>query len=745
MADGKAFEPTTWENVLRGEHEAINLRRDNKHRKPVKASNTIKDELYGRSGNFDTLGVALSGGGIRSAAFCIGALQALDAHEILENADYLSTVSGGGYAGVAVSSAMSQQDGVFPFKSRPNDVSDEPALGHVRDYANYLVPRGGKDLLKDLTIIIRGLVTNLFFILPVILILASITVGLHPTSSSLAQSYFTVLPTNGHFAVTLSSLVLVFLFYAGWALFVSLRKLATNEFSGWIVTVAWWLLVVLAGITFCELQPFVLNALYNAKHTGGLIGFIGDRLGQIVVFLTPAMALVSLFSKQIGEFLKSDKKIDSKPDLVKRFISKAVSWAVALALPILIWMVYLLFCFWAIIPISGFNTPSWLLVLTNDYYSASGPTRPDNSHLIVAYFVTGILLMSSWLILEPNANSLHRLYRDRLAKAFLFAPKLGDKPAAEVMKISQLDCRFAPYHLINAALNIQGSPEANARGRNADFFFFGPKYSGSRSSKFMATKAFEKLDAALSLGAAVAISGAAVSSNMGSSSIRVLSPTLALLNLRLGYWLNNPVVKEFYPNILYIGREIFSSLRPNGKWLYLTDGGHIDNTGLYELLRRRCGDIIVVDAEADPTLSFRSFVNVQRHARIDLGVRINMSWDMIAATSFAARQPGAKSARGPHCAIGEILYSDGGVGKLTYVKSSLSGDENVYVRDYARRRADFPHESTSDQFFTEEQFEVYRSLGFHCVHGLYKKPPDDVEIVTTPMPDFRKAVEANKD
>ena len=743
MDSGKTFEPTPWEKVLEDEHQAINSRRAKNKRKPVKTANTIKDKLYGQSGNFDTLGVALSGGGIRSAAFCIGALQALDAHKILDRVDYLSTVSGGGYAGVAVSSAMSR-DGEFPFKSKPNDMSDPPALGHIRDYSNYLIPRGGKDLLKDLTIVVRGLVTNLFFILPIILIAAGITVATHPTSASLDHSYFTFLSLTKHFAATLTCLAVVVVLYAIWALNVSVRNLATNEFSGWKITIAWWLLIALAMIAFCELQPFVLDYLFKAKDAGGLVGFISDRMGQIITILTPALALVSFFSKQLGEFLNSDAKVNSKSDVVKRFVSKALLWAVALTLPVLIWMVYLLFCFWAIIPISGTSASSWLLLLTSHNNIANGPSQLSNANLILIYLIVGVLSIFSWVFLEPNANSLHRLYRDRLTKAFLFAPMLGDKPAAEVIKISQLDCALAPYHLINTALNIQGSPEANARGRNADFFFLGPKYSGSGSTKFMKTTTFEDRDTALSLGAAIAISGAAVSSNMGSSTIRVLSPTLALLNLRLGYWLENPMVKKIGLNTSYLVREMFGSLRPSGKWLYLTDGGHIDNTGLYELLRRRCGDIIVVDAEADPTMSFVSFVSMQRHARIDLGVRINLSWDKIAATSLTARQPGTKPALGPHCAFGEILYSDGGVGKLTYIKSSLSGDENVYVRDYARRRADFPHESTSDQFFTEEQFEVYRSLGFHCAHGIYKRPPDDVEIVTTPMPDFRKAGKATK-
>ncbi len=92
------------------------------------------------------------------------------------------------------------------------------------------------------------------------------------------------------------------------------------------------------------------------------------------------------------------------------------------------------------------------------------------------------------------------------------------------MKLSQLNTSNAPYHLINAALNIQGSAEANRRGRNADFFFFGQKFSGSQLSSFQETNRFEMSDNALTLGTAMAISGAAISSNMGSASIGPMAP-----------------------------------------------------------------------------------------------------------------------------------------------------------------------------------------------------------------------------
>jgi hypothetical protein len=159
--------------------------------------------------------------------------------------------------------------------------------------------------------------------------------------------------------------------------------------------------------------------------------------------------------------------------------------------------------------------------------------------------------------------------------------------------------------------------------------------------------------------------------------------------------------------------------------VYLTDGGHIENLGIYELLKRRCGVIVAVDAEADPNMEFTSFVRLQEYARIDLGIRIELPFRPIHDVSLAAGEAIDSTTEtprnGPHCAIGEIQYPGPRYGILVYVKASLTGDENDYIRAYRRRYPAFPHESTLDQMFGEEQFEVYRALGFHAAFRLFSR------------------------
>lgn len=389
--------------------------------------------------------------------------------------------------------------------------------------------------------------------------------------------------------------------------------------------------------------------------------------------------------------------------------------------------------------------------------------------MILLYSIAASLLWTlSWLS-DANANSLHRLYRDRLSKAFLFDP---DSVEASVhpgetsldqgrdfrplnrIKLSGLylgtvsplaaesDVRphavlMAPYPLINSALNVQGSDFAKRRGRQADFFVFSPLFIGSEATGYAETIELEKIEPDLDLATAMAISGAAASANLEQSAIKPLKLTLSLLSLRFGYWLSNPRYAarsgraRHRSTPLYLWSEISGRLYENSHSVYLTDGGQIENLAVYEPLRRRCKVIVAVDAEADAPMNFSSLTKLQRYARIDLGVRIDLPWAPIRNVTLgmmarnagkseqgASSSPDVAASNGhPHVAIGTIDYGGGDKGYLVYIKASLTGDENDCVRDYARRNDRFPHETTGDQFLSAEQFEVYRALGFHMTHG----------------------------
>jgi len=252
---------------------------------------------------------------------------------------------------------------------------------------------------------------------------------------------------------------------------------------------------------------------------------------------------------------------------------------------------------------------------------------------------------------------------------------------------------------------------------------------------------------------------------MGRISLGLLGPTLALLNLRLGFWLPNPSAvthekqlsnsskvavgkhpsRRSWEDILrlYLLAEATGQLRSDSSRIYITDGGHIDDIGLYQLLKRKCKLIIVIDAEADAGMNFGAFTDVQRFARIDLGVRISLDWRPVRDAALARDAdrnkiiPPDSNLHRRHFAVGKIIYEDDPVeGILIYVKASVTGDEADYVLDYERRYPLFPHESTGDQFFSEEQMEAYRALGFHAMDRTLREQPISAEAVDVTQPDL---------
>lgn len=709
----------------------------------------------------NVVGLALSGGGVRSASFCLGALQALDKADVLKNIDYLSTVSGGGYIGTSLSAAMTHSKGEFPFKSSLSQ--DEPyPVQHIRNHSNYLFPRGSINFFYNIVIYLRGLLANGLLILPWLLVAAAITIFIKPTSESLPVAHF------GHFGVTLLALGIFALLLIAWGLWRSF------ELSGWEAEIGsrWTrlsavVLLVLLGVGFCELQPLVLDGIFKSVHNqgGSLAGFVGWLKGLAAV-LAPFSAVVAFFSRHIGRLLKEGAERPSLSAVALRAVGKAAVYVAGAAIPFLLWMAYLYLSFIGIKDLnpefigsggSSYHAPHWLSEFSQSWFGQATP-------IAWFYLVAFLLLFSASLLLSANANSLHRLYRDRLSKAFLFDPTTiegrpsglrgrsqvsasVDIAAADEMmkyenfelapidrfKLSKISCAHTPYHLTNTALNIQGSKYANRRGRNADFFILSPKFIGSGATKYVRTEEFEDQVDELDLATAMAVSGAAASSNMGANSIKALTPTLAILNVRLGYWMANPrqLAEDRKPSSLldqlYFLQELLGLMREDSETIYLTDGGHIENLGIYELLRRRCRLIIAIDAEADPEMSFRSLVALQRYARIDLGVLIALPWAEIRDGTRAASKEIAESGglpphaapHGPHCAVGEIIYPQNRKGILLYVKSSITGDENDYIVDYKRRFPSYPHETTADQLFSEEQFEAYRALGFHAVNEVF--------------------------
>jgi hypothetical protein len=335
-----------------------------------------------------------------------------------------------------------------------------------------------------------------------------------------------------------------------------------------------------------------------------------------------------------------------------------------------------------------------------------------NDYVFIA--ITFVLFLLNYFFINVNQSSLHSFYRDRLSKLYLLRGDKADQVEHyDSLCLSELNQpgSYGPYHIINSTLNLHGSGIESLRGRDADFFFFSRNYCGSAHTGYCQTQQLEVADKHLNLGTAMAISAAAAAPNMGTSTIRSLVFVLTLLNVRLGYWLPNPRfvrtgMRIGKPWALYLWREATGDLTPAKALVNVSDGGHIENLAIYEMLRRRCKIIVCIDGEQDGGYQFRGLINLMRLARIDLGVEINIDLnDLKPDPSGLCRQ---------HFAIGRITYGgDMGDGQLIYVKSSMTVacEGNPFLASYRANNPEFPHQSTGDQFFDEQQFEAYRALG----------------------------------
>ncbi|MCP4215046.1 MAG: hypothetical protein GY765_10330, partial [bacterium] len=349
-------------------------------------------------------------------------------------------------------------------------------------------------------------------------------------------------------------------------------------------------------------------------------------------------------------------------------------------------------------------------------------------HLSWELYLVGILLLLiNFFLLDVNITSLHGFYRDRLSKAFLvFENKEGEKKEGETkegeqkegtvvhnddLKLSDLNGAdtIAPYHLINTTLNVPSSDKTDLRGRNADFFTFSKNYSGSDITGYCKTDTMEELNPHINLGTAMAISAAAASPAMGTMTKSGYTFMLTLLNARLNYWVPNPF-KINSPRLTphdkfmfqfagpkYLFKEAFGHLHEKSQKINLSDGGHIENLAIYQLLKRRCRFIIAVDGEADPNMTFSGLSTLLRYAKIDMGIDIDIDLGKLRKDSNGHSKK--------HWTLGKIKYAEKKenqeeeVGLLLYIKLSVLGNETEYIKDYRRHNPKFPHQSTADQFF----------------------------------------------
>lgn len=755
------------------------------------------EEPWLRFTKHDYIGLALSGGGIRSATFNLGLLQGLARKGVLEKIDYLSTVSGGGYVG-GFWTAWRQKHpeaGVFP-GAEGTDTAEPGEVRHLREFSRFLMPRIGltqPDMWGAIGEVLGGALLSLS------LTIAVIITGMLGLGWLFGEIFATFLgPAGGLSALVGGGLFAAQLFalMAIWELRWQQREFAeahrARNLRLWFLPGA---LAALAAAAACGwlVQWLQLPPLEESAFTAfRLLGAHPElALAPVGAYWATALAL-NLGRNLLTKPARRQPRIEQVLGAFRRCENRLAAFAATALILGLAWNAAV-FLWGNATTLAGFVAGTVLGILCTIFglaakaFSAVGQTAQFSMRVIAALtrFLAPLatfnllvvamilalaldslnsrlllllpLLVTLLLILlfDPERHGLHDFYRGRIARAYLGATatparnrfsseqrvETGHPEPTDDVPLFQAESPqeakpkplAGPIHLICCAVNDLGAdPLPNLRRGSC---------SGVLSQFGFDLRGVRCRNRDVMLSSALTASAAAFNSQMGSKSVEsgwCVGFMLAALNLRLGLWLPSPVAVEeraagnpqaFRATLAASGvflaelLQITSTADPYQ--VHLSDGGHFENLGLYELVRRHCRYIIVSDAGCDERVAFDDLGNAIRRVREDFGVEIDLD--------VSALQPDASGRSPQHMASGTIHF-DGfegfDKGTILYIKTSLTGDEPRDILQYHVRNQKFPHESTGDQFYDEAQWESYRRLGEHIAHSAFSFIVSKAEVST---------------
>jgi Patatin-like phospholipase len=690
------------------------------------------------------VGICCSGGGVRSASYNLGALQVLREEGVLGDAKYISAVSGGSYIAAAYAGMTSAPP---VDQGEPIYAPGSPEEEYLRNHSSYLAPGlGGKARL--LLRVLLGMVVNLLF------------VGL---------------------AVAIVSLPL------GWLSRLGYPQLARHGASGGLNVDAWmWLAPTLpAAIAIACAVPDLLFHFTNDDLRRFLEAWTARlmALGLVLAVLLLLVPQVLLLAREVGhanptavvEHLRnvtpegSQKPSEKATGLLQSINLGAILTAIAGALRAFVARKRSYFALLAAAvagPLVVVTPALWL-------FNQGAVQGPHESAMVWGLIGAAALAGVLWLVADLTQWSLHPFYRRRLSSAFFLRRVRGAKrveaeeiPYENQIRISKLQYRPGqfPDLIVCASANVSDEG-ATPPGRWATPFTFSRLEIGGPIGALRAVD-YENATAGalrtITLPAAVAMSGAAVSPEMGKKTIRALSFLLALTNVRLGVWVPNPRrvdglkrsrfelrsedepdaaratgtdqakdppeeppgwFRRRRPTPLYLFKELFGWTSVKDRFLYITDGGHYDNLGLIELLRRGCTTIFCLDAGGDPSGTYSSLGEAVALARSDLQVDIKVDPTPIKPGPDRIAPQDSVVGRYRFCATRE--HKDAGsdeadehtqwMGELVYCRAAVTADAPWDVKAFHESDKRFPYHSTFDQLFNDQKFESYRALGAHTV------------------------------
>jgi hypothetical protein len=782
----------------------------------------------GRAPEGAWLGLALSGGGIRSATFCLGALQRLAKADILKHFDLQSSVSGGGYTAASVQwwwtrSRRYDAGAEFPYGTQlaASIATESGPLAFLRWHASYLAPGGGISIWSAIAVVLRTLLVSLFVWLPLAVgamyVLEAVPNHLaHRLSlDAISQWHVRIAPLDVAMPLFATialagALAVLALFLAATAFLVVLSIVIppeTVDNRSERIHRAAWCAALGAGVGACGLIVYgTIAGMYdpsNIDPVSRAVAMIAQGLATLGSVLI-VIAAIALVVAVLQFFNRLEFGVNYG---FRRWLDLSATYAFAASLPLLVL---------ASLPVAAAALSQFPsqhsgkgAALLGLFTAASGVVSGLYGHFVQAQRVAPkyaarwaatlagaaflyLILLSAhltahFLLAETDARltqqraeealfailffsvlfgwmsnlnylGLHRFYRDRLMEAFLpsnsrqaaEAPKYSDAdrvPIADVWDPAKAPGAGRPYPLFNTNAILINDRDATVALRGGDSFVLSPLFLGSSATEWARTREHGERYSPLTLASAMAASGAAANANAayigsGVTRDRLISIVMMLLNVRLGLWLAAPGAKASNPNYFSPGFRygvLRTGYRRDSTFMELTDGGHFENLGVYELVRRRCDLVVALDSEEDPSTAMSALASVCQRVLEDFNVTIAVGdkADTIApggdmgypsgakftAQSFFVcsmeygprRVPGCggcvgEEAGGPRCSAHAPK-----AGCFVYIKSNMIKGLSFPARGYKAKNPDFPNQSTMDQFFEPAQFEAYRELGYSSV------------------------------
>lgn len=683
-------------------------------------------------------GICLSGGGIRSATFSMGAMQAFAQKGLLRRAGYLATVSGGGYFGGSHQMLRSRGAGL-----EEAFLPGSPEEDHVRRHGKYIAD-GMVEWISAVGVVIRNVLLGLSLVAAALIIAARLLGWLYslvPWSAGLFEVcegtcgwiapaypagiwYAVGVPLVGAFVVWVLADARVF---GRGDQFHWRHRLHMG--AGTLVKAALVVAMLAVGVpALAQLAEFLAR---------GQDDRIPIQIGSLAGLVTAAVTLWNMWGRGRSESATTRPPLPQRLLTAAGFVTRSLLSALVILGLVILGLVVL-----------GASVSK----AVEDYQQAA-----SGDHLMLWMdpwlWVTVALLALLAIFFDQTRMSLHPFYKRRLATAFNLMRENGSADEAPWGKSSTLSelggpkkpgGADGPQLLICAAANVSGQ-RLTPPGRRVTPFVFTSAYVGGPRLGYVRTEDLEThlsgrtYRSDITVLAAMAVSGAAFASAMGrmSGPFNIL---LALSNARLGVWIPNPryhhrranglttdVPLEQWRNPLpkvrrlrYFARELTGSYSADDRFVYVSDGGHYENLGLIELLRRKCQTIYCVDASGDSSIA-QTLAEAAVLAYEELGVRLSVEGVPLAPDSAVTGTAKNTQLRSLERRLstksvirGRFEYprtADAAEGVLIVGKSVLTADLPFSLRAHAVRADRFPGESTADQWFDVEQFDAYQALG----------------------------------